>query len=36
MGLESVVFSPAGNKPEEGDFLSVMKDNLEKLSELAP
>ncbi|MDF1852025.1 MAG: metal ABC transporter substrate-binding protein [Verrucomicrobiales bacterium] len=36
MGLESVVFSPAGNKPEEGDFLSVMKDNLEKLSEVAP
>jgi zinc transport system substrate-binding protein len=27
MGLESVVFEPCGNAPEEGDFLSVMREN---------
>ena len=28
MGVESIVFNPAGNRPDEGDFLSVMRDNV--------
>jgi len=35
LGLESVVFNPCGNHPEEGDWLSVMRDNLERLSVIA-
>ena len=31
MGIESIVFDPCGNKPEDGDFLSVMKGNVENL-----
>jgi zinc transport system substrate-binding protein len=31
MGIESVVFDPCGNRPERGDFLSVMKANVENL-----
>jgi len=31
MGVESVVFDPAGNRPDEGDFLSVMGQNVEHL-----
>jgi zinc transport system substrate-binding protein len=27
MGVESIVFNPAGNRPEVGDFLSVMRQN---------
>lgn len=30
-GLMSIVFSPCANKPTEGDFLSVMQDNVEGL-----
>ena len=30
-GLDSVVFEPCGNRPEEGDYLSVMKRNVEQL-----
>lgn len=29
LGLKSVVFDPCGNVPEKGDFLSVMKSNVE-------
>ena len=30
-GVESLVFDPCGNKPEKGDFLSVMRQNVESL-----
>ena len=30
-GVESVVFSPCGNAPDAGDFLSVMRHNTESL-----
>jgi zinc transport system substrate-binding protein len=31
LGIESVVFDPAGNVPEDGDFLAVMQNNVENL-----
>lgn len=31
LGIESVVFDPAGNVPEDGDFLTVMEANTENL-----
>jgi zinc transport system substrate-binding protein len=31
LGVESVVVNPCANRPESGDFLSVMSDNLENL-----
>lgn len=31
IGISSVVFSPAGNTPETGDFLTVMQANIENL-----
>jgi zinc transport system substrate-binding protein len=31
MGIESVVFDPCGNRPDDGDFLSVMKNNIANL-----
>ena len=31
MGVESIVFDPAGNRPIEGDFLSVMRQNVKNL-----
>jgi zinc transport system substrate-binding protein len=31
LGVKSLVFDPCGNTPEEGDFLSVMKRNMENL-----
>ncbi len=31
MGVESIVFNPAGNRQEEGDFLSVMRQNVNNL-----
>ena len=34
MGINSVIFDPCGNKPERGDFLSVMKENVENLREV--
>ena len=37
LGVRSVVFDPCGNRPEEGDFLSVMRENAAQLaSALAP
>lgn len=30
-GVKSAVFDPCGNAPDEGDFLSVMKSNIEEL-----
>ena len=35
-GIRSVVFSPCANRPVEGDWLSVMKQNLENLAEVVP
>jgi zinc transport system substrate-binding protein len=35
-GISSVVFDPCGNRPEEGDYLSVMAANaaaLEKITQ---
>lgn len=34
MGIESIVFDPCGNRPEDGDFLIVMKQNVENLREI--
>jgi zinc transport system substrate-binding protein len=31
MGIESVVFDPCGNRPDKGDFISVMKANVGNL-----
>jgi zinc transport system substrate-binding protein len=33
-GVKSVVFDPCGNKPETGDFLTVMADNMEVLKKV--
>jgi zinc transport system substrate-binding protein len=35
LGVESVVYSPCGNVPEDGDFLTVARRNLEALSRVA-
>lgn len=35
IGLESSVFDPCGNVPDSGDFLSVMKVNVENFERLA-
>jgi len=34
LGISSVVFAPCGNTPELGDFLSVMRENVENLGEI--
>jgi zinc transport system substrate-binding protein len=31
LGVESVVFDPAGNRPQDGDFLDVMRQNVNRL-----
>lgn len=31
LGVKSLVFDPCGNRPDEGDFLSVMKRNVKNL-----
>jgi len=31
IGVKSLVFDPCGNKPDQGDFLSVMWQNVENL-----
>lgn len=31
LGVMSLVFDPCGNRPEEGDFLAVMKRNVDRL-----
>lgn len=36
IGLNSVVFDPCGNVPDTGDFLSVMKANVEALEKAFP
>jgi len=34
MGLESAVFAPCGNRPDSGDFLTVMHQNLRNLTQI--
>lgn len=34
MGIGSVVFDPCGNRPEQGDFLSVMRENTQRLKRI--
>lgn len=36
IGIQSVVVDPCGNRPEAGDWLSVMRTNADNLSRLAP
>ncbi len=35
-GIDSLVFNPVGNVPAEGDFLSIMHQNLENLKKAFP
>ena len=35
MGIRSVVFDPAGNRPDKGDWLSVMNRNVEQLRQIS-
>jgi zinc transport system substrate-binding protein len=32
LGIESLVFAPCMNRPDKGDFLTVMYDNIANLS----
>lgn len=34
LGVASIVFDPAANRPEQGDFLSVMKNNIDNLQKV--
>ena len=34
LGIDSVIFDPAGNVPESGDFLSIMDQNVESLKQV--
>jgi zinc transport system substrate-binding protein len=36
IGMQSVVFAPCGNQPDEGDFFSVMAANVEALEKAFP
>lgn len=36
LGIRSVVFEPAGNRPQSGDYLSVMQENLRALQQAFP
>jgi len=36
MGLQSLVFAPSGNVPRQGDFLSVMRQNVVNLMQAFP
>ena len=31
IGLDSLVFDPCGNTPDQGDFLNVMRQNVKNL-----
>ena len=33
IGIQSVVFDPCGNEPDQGDFMSVMRQNVENIKE---
>jgi zinc transport system substrate-binding protein len=34
IGVKSIVFDPCGNTPVQGDFLTIMNQNIENLSEI--
>ena len=34
LGVKSIVFDPCGNKPDSGDFMTVMNDNLRNLKKV--
>ena len=34
MGIKSIVFDPCGNRPKQGGFLSVMKENVSNLKKI--
>ena len=34
LGLESVIFDPCANRPEQGDFLSIMRENIDRFSRI--
>jgi zinc transport system substrate-binding protein len=34
IGIQSTVFDPCGNQPPEGNFLSIMQDNISKLESI--
>ncbi|MEE9120336.1 MAG: metal ABC transporter substrate-binding protein [Syntrophobacteria bacterium] len=36
IGLQSVVFDPCGNAPDQGDFMSMMQQNVQNLREVFP
>ena len=36
LGIKSLVFDPCGNTPEQGDFLSVMQQNVARLRQAFP
>jgi zinc transport system substrate-binding protein len=36
IGIQSVVFDPCGNMPGQGDFMSVMRQNVENLKKVFP
>lgn len=36
LGVASVVFDPCGNAPEHGDYLEVMRSNIDRLRSAAP
>ena len=36
LGVQSLVFDPCGNTPEQGDFLSVMQQNVARLGQAFP
>jgi zinc transport system substrate-binding protein len=36
VGMQSVVFDPCGNAPDQGDFMSVMRQNVQNLKEVFP
>ena len=31
LGVQSVVFDPAGNRPEEGDYFTIMSENARRI-----
>ena len=31
LGIKSIVFSPSANQPKTGDFISIMRENIERL-----
>ena len=33
-GIKSIVFDPCGNRPDQGDWLSIMKENVQSLGSL--